>query len=170
MLCVVVYQEALDGRIGKYDVEIVLRPGWNPGRVPRIRVVARDATANHDTGAHRDPAETVIEYAPADIVEENVDTIGSQLPQAGTDLLAFVVNGGVESQLLDEPLAFARAARNPDHLATGKFADLTHYRTYCACRTRDDQHIARARLADMQQPEIGSFATDTEHPQCRTGG
>src|SRR5260370_34258817 len=120
MLCVVMYQEALDGRIGKYDVEIVLRPGWNPGRVPGIRVVARDAAANHDTGAHRDPAEAVIEYAPANIVEEDIDTIGSQLPQAGTDLLAFLGNGALQSQFPHQPLAFARSTPHPDHPATGE--------------------------------------------------
>src|SRR5260370_41077159 len=105
MLCVVMYQEALDGRIGKYDVEIVLRPGWNPGRVPGIRVVARDAAANHDTGAHRDPAEAVIEYAPANIVEEDIDTIGSQLPQPGTVRFAFLFKNPPDTPFSRQPHA-----------------------------------------------------------------
>lgn len=51
--------------------------------------------------------EAVFENRPADTVEEDVDTVRREGAQAGVDIVAAMVDRGIETGLFQQPRAFA---------------------------------------------------------------
>src|SRR3546814_13402501 len=66
-----------------------------------------------------------------------------------------IIDSCVESIVLDQPPAFVGAAGDADDAAALDLADLADHRSHRPGRTRDEQSLARLRLADLEQPEIG---------------
>jgi len=106
-----------------------------------------------------------VERLAADVVERDVDPVGAQVAEARHHVLAAVVDDRVEPGLVAQPRAFLVAPGDADHAAA---ADLRDLRGNAAGRTRgarDDDGLALARLADVEQAEVGGQARHAEAPE-----
>ncbi len=129
-----------------------------------VRVVLRDAAAEHDPGSAREPGEHRVENV-ADVVDEHVDAAGRVLPQRPTDVLSLVVDGHVETEVPGNPAALLRPARDPDHPAPLDLGDLPGHAADGTGRPRDDDRLGLAQAADVEQPELRSQAAGAERPE-----
>ena len=80
-----------------------------------------------------------------------------------------VVDGGVEAELVDEHPALVVDAGDADDPAAREAGDLADEVTDRPGRRRDDHRLARLRLADVEQAEVGGQTVGAEHGevQCR---
>jgi hypothetical protein len=84
----------------------------------------RDRAAQYDARVEVDPSEDLVEDFAADIVEKDIDPTGAKLRKLSDDVLAFVVDGGVEMRLVDQLGAFSPAAGGADDAAALDLCDL----------------------------------------------
>ncbi len=161
---VVDHDEPLHACPSKYQVEVVLGSGKRSGRV-----VARNATADHDACVHGNARQTDIQYLAADVVEVDVDPVRTQPVEFCSDILGFVVDGAVEPKRVGEPGAFFSGPSHAEHGAAFNFGDLTGHaarRTRCAA---DDDDVSGFRFTDVEQPEVGCHAGAAKYAE-RNGG
>ena len=100
VLVVVDHQRQDPAAAGHQRPEV--RPGW---RV--LQVVLRDQPAEDHARAHREVPSAdheVLQFA-AGVVEEHVHALGRELAQPRVDVLALVVDAGVEARLAPHPVA-----------------------------------------------------------------
>lgn len=149
--------KTLHARAGDGQRHVVLQPMHSP-RSPHVR---RDTAAQHDARALREVRERRVEdFRPA--FEHDIDALGRERADALRDVLALVVDGGVEPGGLHHPVAFRLAAGDADRRATARLGDLADHRACRPRRARDQHHIARLGLADLDQPEIGGESGNAE--------
>src|SRR5712691_6999138 len=117
----------------------------------------------------RGRSEDLVEDLAADIVEEHVDLLGAQLRKPSAEVLALVVDGGVEMRLVDQPSAFSRPARGADDAAPLDLGDLAGDRARGAGSARHHDGLTGPDLADLDHPEIRCQAVDPEQAQRKVG-
>ena len=78
-----------------------------------LGVVLRDAAAEDHAPPASQLSEHRVEDLPADVVQEDVDPVGRELPQPVADVLLLVVDRPVEAELVDDPAALLRPAAIP---------------------------------------------------------
>ena len=141
------YEEALHPPALRDQVEIVPRPRRRFGGV-----VGRDAAAEHDPAAHREPRKRRVEDRTADIVEEDVDALGHS-SLAAPSRFGLVVDRRVQPEVLREPAAFLRSARNPDDAAAFDLRDLADERAGRARGAGDDDGFALSGRPTSRRPK-----------------
>ena len=129
-------------------------------------VVLRDRAADDDPRAARELREHRVEDVAADVVEIDVDALGAMLAQRLLDVLALVVDGGVEAELVDEVAGTSPAppamptTRQPLILAICPTTVPT------APAAPETTTVSPGlRLADLEQAEIGGHAGHAERAQ-----
>ena len=86
-----------------------------------------------------------------------------------SELGVLVVDGDVEAELVDEHPAFVVGAGDADDAAPMDLGDLADDVPDRPRRRRDDDGLARLRLADLEQSEVRGQPVGAEHPE-RCGG
>ena len=119
--------------------------------------------AKHDAPSHRKPRQRRVEDSAADIVEEDVDALGTELLQPRRDVLRLVVDRRIEAGLVGQPAAFLRPSRKADDAAAFDPGDLPNDRARRAGRARDDHRFSRDRAAHVEQAEIGGDSGRAEY-------
>jgi hypothetical protein len=128
--------ESLHASTPCYKVEVIRRA--------RLRSVRSGyGTVQNDARLEVDAREYLVEDGPADIVEEDVDPIGTKLRKSNANVLGLVVDSGVEMRLLDEPIAFFSAARRTNDAAALDLRDLARNGTQTG-PLGDDAQIAKS--------------------------
>ena len=85
----------------------------------------RDGAAAGDAAAHVHLRQASFENVAADIVEINIDAVRGSALQRLEEGAAFIIDGGIETEIVDKPGAFLCAAGNADDPATLDLGDLT---------------------------------------------
>jgi len=73
-----------------------------------------------------------------------------------------VVDGGVEAEIVFNPLTFFIGAGDADYAAAVDFAELADDAAGGAGGGGDDEGFAGFRLADFEETEVGGEAVDAE--------
>src|SRR6187455_225735 len=90
----------------------------------RYAVILRDRAAAGDAAAVVHQRETRLENVAADIVEIDVDAVGSRRPQRLEGRAVLVIDRGVEAEFGRQPLALVLAAGDADDVAALDLRDL----------------------------------------------
>ena len=106
-----------------------------------------------------------IEDLAADVIEVDIDPLGTMLPQRLLDVFGLVVDGGVEAQIVDDVLALLGSAGDADRVAPLDLGDLTGDHADGTGRPGDDHGFAGFRLTDVEQAEIGRHSGRAEDTQ-----
>src|SRR6185437_15001787 len=99
----------------------------------------------------------------ARILEIHVDAVGAFALQGGGDVFLFVVDAGVEPEILHDVSAFLIRTRDAHHAAAFQLGDLADDGADRACRRRDHHGFTGFRFADIEQSEIGREPGHAEH-------
>jgi len=130
---------------------------------------AREGDTVVVSGAAGDAQQDGVEDLAADVVEVDVDAVRRLLAQLGAQIRGLVVDRRVEAQLVGQPRALLGSARDADHTAALELRDLARGRTDRARRARDDDGVALARLAHVQQPEVRRHAGHAQRAEPALG-
>src|SRR6266851_3012756 len=114
----------------------------------------RYRATQHDPSLEVDACEYLVKDGAANVVEEDVDPIGTKGRKSSAEVLALVVDSCVEVRFVDEPIAFFFAARRTDHAAAFDLGYLASYRTRGASGTRHHDCVGGFDLANLCYPEI----------------
>ena len=144
----------------------IVRRAFDPGGA----VVLRDGAADDNARSARDLSQHSVKNVAADVVEVDVNTLGAMFLQGGANILRFVVNSGVEAEVLCEIAAFLRASGDANHVAALDPGDLTYHHADRARSAGDDYGLSCLRLAYIQQSEIGGHAGHAERSQINGQG
>ena len=101
-----------------------------------------------------------LEDIAPDVVEIDVDAIGTMLSQLSLEVACLVVDRGIEPEFLDQPAALVRATGDAHDPASLDLGDLANDRAHRPGGGRDDDGIARLGLSAFEQPEIGGKTRD----------
>ena len=126
-------------------------------------VVLADGPADHHSRLEGQTSEHGIENVAADVIKIHIDAFRAFALEAGNHILVFVVDGAIETQLINQELALVGAAGNADHTATLEFGDLPGNAAHRAGGAGNHHGFAGLRLANVEQGEIGGH---TGHAQC----
>src|ERR1700736_4782567 len=113
---------------------------------------------------------TAIHDRAADVLEIHVYPLRAETVESRADVLGFVVDGRIETQVFDNPAALFRTAGDAHDPAALEIADLADDRPDRACRCGDDQRFPLTRLADIEKSEIGGDASRTQRRQWAVSG
>ena len=127
--------------------------------------VAGDKSAEHDAAVKVHAIENRVHDFATHIFKVDVDTLGSGGNELFFPLRVFVVDGGVEAEVVEQPEALFVASGNSHHAAAIHFAELTGDAAGGARSGRDDKRFASFRLADIEQAEIGGESIDAENAE-----
>src|SRR5205085_7820378 len=116
-----------------------------------VVVVAGDRTTRDDPPERPQRGDRGLELFAPDVVEVHVDPLGERL----ADRVALVIEPGIEPELPGEPRDLLRRAGTADHRAAFEPCDLTGCRAHGAGGRGDEHGLTLARLADVQQPDVG---------------
>ena len=94
---------------------------------------------------------------------------GAVFFKASLDFAGLVIDAGVETQLVNHPVALGAPAGNADEAAAFYFGNLANSLADRTRRSRDDDGFAGLRLAHVQQAEVAGHAGHAEHiePGCQ---
>ena len=124
-----------------------------------------------DHAAHRHPRIIVqqrhdgLEHFAADVLEIHIDTVWARGLELRRKIRCAVVDTGIKPEFVLHVAALFRAARDANGARTLDLRDLPNHRTDSAGSRRDHQRLARLRLADFRETEIGRHARHTEYAQ-----
>ena len=143
------------------DVGHVVRAGD-----PLGGVVADDRPAERRTPAVVECVEGCLEVVAADVVEVDVDAVGSGCAQLLADRALFVVDRGVESVTAGEQLDLLVTSRRADDgLGAEESCDLARGGPHGTGGAGDEHDVARLHLRDLGQADIGGQARHAEHAE-----
>ena len=91
----------------------------------------------------------------ADILKINVDAVGNGSGEFGLPVGMFVVDGGIEAEILREPIAFIVRARDADHAAAANLSDLADDAACGACGGGNNERLILLGLCDFHAEESG---------------
>ena len=118
---------------------------------------------------HAQAAQHRVEDLATDIVEVDVDAVGAGLGQSLRNLFVLVVDDLVRTEFVLQPRALVGPARDGDH-ATAVVARHLHHGGADRAGGGGHHHgLARLRLADLLQAEVGGQARRAEHRQRPRG-
>src|SRR5262249_4757241 len=127
------------------------------GDQPAQRNACAAIQALHDRGQHR----------AADVLEVDVDAIGTRGLQRGLQIVGLVVEARVEPELVDDVPALLRGSGDANRPASFDLRKLADDRTDGPRRGGDDDGFARLRLTDVQQSDVGRHARHAQDAQRR---
>src|SRR5690606_21291506 len=87
-------------------------------------VVLRNGTTDHDTGVLANACEYVVEDIATDVIEVDIDTFWTSPLQAIFHRLILVIDGIVETELVDEEVALFLATSDTNDTAAFDLGDL----------------------------------------------
>ena len=99
----------------------------------------------------RDLGKNDVENVAADIVEIDVDPVGTMRAQALANVLGLVVDRRIEPEFVDEVAALRGAAGDADRAASLDFCDLPDGRANRAGGAGNDDRITLIGRADIEQ-------------------
>ena len=109
--------ESHDPPAPRHQIGVIRRARqWHGG------VVDGDRTAQRDPCIEVDAGEYLVKDGAPNVVEEDVDPVGTKRRKSSAEVLALVVDSGVEVPFVDEPFALFLAARRTDNAAALIFA------------------------------------------------
>src|SRR6185437_340546 len=129
------------------------------------RVILRDHAAERDARERIAARQHEIEDRPADILEIDVDAVGRRVGERALQIVAAVVDTGVETQLRHHVVAFLPAAGDADDAAARQLGELADDAADRARRRRDHDGVARLGLADIEKPDPGGDAGHADHAE-----
>jgi hypothetical protein len=106
-------------------------------------VVDGNRATQHDPRFEVDAREDFIQDRPADIVEEDLDPIGTKRWKPFADIFALVIDGAVEPRLFNQPLTFGGTPGSTDDKAPLILAIWPTTESRTADRTRDNNRLTR---------------------------
>ena len=133
----------------------------------RCVVVLTDRAANDDAGFSIDASQNGVENLATDIVKVDINAFWAMLLQAVLDCRRanLVINTGVESEFLDDPVAFGGSPCDSDDSTALDLCNLPYRLTDRSGRATDDQCFAGLRLAYIHQAEVTGHAGHAEDVQ-----
>ena len=108
-----------------------------------------------------------VEDDPAHIVEVDVNAVRASRAKRFHHLLGSVVDCRVETELVDDVPAFHCSTGQADHTAVAHLGQLADDRTHGTGGGGDHHRLARLRLANLEQTDIGGYPGHPHHPECR---
>ena len=111
------------------------------------------------------PVEHGLHDFPTDIFKVDVNAIGSGSGELLFPRGVFVVDGGIEAEIVHDPSAFFIASGDTNNAAAVNFANLPGDASGGAGGSGYDQGFARLRFADFKKAEISGKAVDAEKTQ-----
>src|ERR1700733_4042022 len=114
-----------------------------------------------DQAAYRHPRECVelrkhrLEHRAADILEIDVDALGTSLFQFGRQMRIAMIEAVIEAEFASDVIAFVLAARDADGAGALDFRDLPDRRADRAGCRRYHHGLAGLRLSDIEQTRGG---------------
>ena len=128
-------------------------------------VVLRDRAAQGNAGVQVDLPQHGFQDLAAHVLEDHVDPVWAGLGQVVIKRLGPVVDGGVESQVVDDVLALGVAAANADHAAPLNFGNLPGGAANGSRGAGDHDGLSRARLPHVQDAVVGRQPGHAQHAQ-----
>ena len=117
------------------------------------RVVAGDQAAQRDARADVEAREDRVHDVAASVFEVDVDAVGCRRGELGGPVFGAVVDGRVEAEPVGQQRALLGATGDPDDARAIGLGQLAGDRADRAGRGRDDDCLARLRLADVADPD-----------------
>jgi len=135
--------------------------GWGGGGG-----TTHDRSTQGDARAHLEPAEGKVKYLAADVVKVAVQE--AQRAELLPEPRRLVVER-LNAQLVAQPLALRRPAREADDAAALQPGDLAHERANCAGSAGNDHELAGLGPADVEKTPIGRLAGHAQRAEVERG-
>ena len=122
----------------------------------------RDCSADDDSGAAREVGERSLQNRAADVVEIDIDALGTMLPEGASDVFGFVIDSGIEAEVFDDIAALLGAPGDADDVAVFDFGDLADDGADGPSCGGDDDCFSGLGLAGVEESEICGHAGHAE--------
>src|SRR5262249_38249551 len=102
-----------------------------------------------------------------DVLEVDVDAVGTCHPKRLHQIVGLVVHARVEAELVNDEAAFLARAGDAHRAAPPRLRELTDDRSDSTRCRRYDYRLARLRLADVEKTDERREAGHAEDAECR---
>src|SRR5580700_5634077 len=154
---VIHHQHALHGGTIYQERHVVAWTGDGGGAA-----ILRDRSAEDDSGATRQVGERGLENGAADVVKINVDALGAMLAEGTSDVYGFVIDGGIEAEVIDDEAALLGASGDADDVAVLNFGDLPDDGADGSGCGGDDDCVSGLGLAGVEEAKVCGHAGHAE--------
>ncbi len=128
------------------------RPPVRAARILR-RVVFGDQPAQWNPRAAIEVLHHRRQHCPADVLEIDVDPVGTGRAQRCLEIVGLVVDTRVKTELVDHVAALVRRTGDSNRSTPYDLGQLTDHRSDCARCSRYDDGLAGFRLTDVHQAD-----------------